>query len=86
MWVYQQVCETRTRRSRGTGEIIRDTAGIGALHGCTEKNTHTDLTVAVEKKIRESIIRRARVNGGKNTNRMKKFDYGRMESRTQQPE
>ncbi len=48
----QQVCETRARQLRGAGEIIRDTAGIGALHGRMEKNAYTDLTVAMEKKSR----------------------------------
>ncbi len=56
------VCETRTKRSRGTGEKIRDTAGIGALHGRTEKDAYTALRLQWRKN-RESIIRPARVNG-----------------------
>ncbi len=51
MWVGQRVCESRARRSRGTGELNRDAAGRGALHGRTEKNAYADLKVAVKKKI-----------------------------------
>ncbi len=40
------------KRLRGTGEKIRDTAGIGALYGRTEKDAYTALKVAVEKKSR----------------------------------